>query len=184
MTTPVAIWSTVALVVVACVACVTDIRQRRIPNQLTFPAIAFGLVSHLATGGWGGVLFAATGALLAPALLSLLHGAKGPGAGDLKMAAVLGANLGPLLGGLSILLSAVAGGLLAGLWALGLWLEDFWPPARRLFSRGHGAPPLTGEAGAGRSIAQTIIPYGLALSAGALLTLVYYWSTGGRKWLM
>ena len=36
---------------IALVACVTDIRSRRIPNVLTFGAAVAGLLFHLATGG-------------------------------------------------------------------------------------------------------------------------------------
>jgi Flp pilus assembly protein protease CpaA len=195
MLSPIAVWSTTVTGAVVLLACVTDLRHRRIPNQLTFPAIAFGLGSHLVAGGWGGVFFAAVGGALAPALLCLLHGGKGPGAGDLKLASVLGANLGPILGTVAILFSAVAGGFLAGFWAFGVWLRSGSRPRRIVevspesgqtesFIPGTApAAPMT-ETGGSACLARAIVPYGLALSAGTIATLLFYWTAGGRKWPM
>ena len=33
-------------------ACISDLRTRRIPNALTFSAVASALLFHLLTGGW------------------------------------------------------------------------------------------------------------------------------------
>jgi len=41
---------------IAVVACVTDVRSRRIPNVLTFGSAAAALVFHVATGGVGGLV--------------------------------------------------------------------------------------------------------------------------------
>lgn len=79
------------------VAVVTDLRRRRIPNAITFPAAVAGLVLHAASGG--GWIFLSS--LLALALWfagglafwSLSRG-QGIGAGDVKMAMAAAALVG------------------------------------------------------------------------------------------
>lgn len=175
------IWSTAITGVVISIATVTDLRWRRIPNLVTFPAILLSLIVHAVGGGWGSLLFSATGAILAPTLLCLLHAGKGPGAGDLKLASVLGANLGPLMGTLAILISAVAGGILAATWMLVSALR------REKLSSPEGSGPDQGGAmpdQAGDPPETGTIPYALALTLGALVTLFMYWTGGDAQWLM
>ena len=49
------------VVSIGLVACVFDVRTRRIPNALTLSAAVAGLVYHLTTSGLGGVQTAAAG---------------------------------------------------------------------------------------------------------------------------
>jgi prepilin peptidase CpaA len=177
--------STGACVLVVILASVTDLRQRRIPNHLTFPALGFGLAAHLWSTGWGGFVVSLSGALVAPCVLSMLHGGKGPGMGDIKLAAALGAILGPPLGSVVILLSAVAGGFLAALWMLrAAPLQDtplgpaLFVVLNRLFPQRGGERP--GKPG--KPIGGMFIPYGIALGVGTVATLVVCWSTGVKQW--
>jgi Flp pilus assembly protein protease CpaA len=48
-----------AVVAISLIACVTDLRTRRIPNVLTFGAAIAGLVAHTALAGTTGALAAA-----------------------------------------------------------------------------------------------------------------------------
>ena len=160
------IWSTGASVVLVCIASFTDLRWRRIPNYLTFPAIVFGLVTHTTDRGWEGLLLSISGLLLAPCVLSLLHLGRGPGMGDIKLAAALGANLGPPLGALAMLVSAIAGGFLAVLWVL-------------MGSLRSSRNSTESE----RPVGSTPIPYGVALTVGTLITLAAYWWTGLNQWV-
>jgi prepilin peptidase CpaA len=100
---------------VACagLAAIVDLRTRRIPNLLTFPAVALGIL--LAMSG-------AAGQSLGSALLGLGVGAGlmlpgyfwgGTGAGDVKLMGAVGSLLGPGLAMRAFLASAIAGGALA-----------------------------------------------------------------------
>lgn len=162
----------------------TDIRWRRIPNYLTFPAIGIGLALSLATGGWLGLLLSLGGTLLAPSILVLAHGGKGPGMGDIKLAAALGALLGPALGAVAMVISMIAGAGVAMVWMAKDWgifghgrLKE---GITRLLSR---RSRKTTEAPS-RNPGGLTIPYGLALAVGTLLTLAVCLWTGTQHWFL
>jgi len=77
------------------VACVSDLRSRRIPNVLTFGAALLALVFHGAVGGWNGLLTSAAGWFAGLALFLPFFLLGGMGGGDVKLLAALGALLGP-----------------------------------------------------------------------------------------
>ena len=85
----------VGAVVLALVAGYTDLRSRRIPNWLTVPAFAAGLVVNAVVGRWGGLRSSLLGTLLAFALLLPFFLLRSLGAGDVKFAVALGAFTGP-----------------------------------------------------------------------------------------
>ena len=99
-----------------------DLERQLLPDVMTLPGIVLGVLANLATGrvSWvesllgivvGGGLF----------LIIILASGGGMGAGDMKLAAMLGAFLGWQVVLLSILLAVVVGGALAvGLMASGL----------------------------------------------------------------
>ncbi|MBB3112928.1 prepilin peptidase CpaA [Paenibacillus phyllosphaerae] len=78
-------------------AFISDVRSMRIPNWLTLPALAAGLLYHVVMGGLSGATAALTGAGAGFLPLMLLYLLKGIGAGDVKLFAALGAWVGPLL---------------------------------------------------------------------------------------
>lgn len=75
-------------------AAVLDWRHRRIPNWLTLPGFAAGLLISTATLGWPGLKAGLEGSGLALALLLPLVILRGLGAGDWKLMAALGSFLG------------------------------------------------------------------------------------------
>jgi prepilin peptidase CpaA len=107
----------IAALAVASVACWTDIRTRRIPNALTFGAAGAGLAFHLLLTG--SVLTPLAGWITGVLIFSPLFLLRGMGAGDLKLLGAFGAWLGPLMAVRVGLFSAVAGGILALVVALG-----------------------------------------------------------------
>src|SRR2546422_1723492 len=97
-------------VAVAVCAAFTDVKARRIPNRLTYPAILIGLGLQGALHGWRGLLLSAGGGLLFGGVLMLFHLVRAMGAGDVKLATALGCMAG--LAGTPQLMfaTAVAGG--------------------------------------------------------------------------
>lgn len=162
----------IVTIVVASAAMVFDLRVRRIPNAITFPAIGVGVLLWSLSTGWTGALAAGIGAAVCPLLLVLLHGGRRPGMGDLKLAAAIGSLLGPVAGAVAILVSAILGGLVAIVWA-------FRPgtPARETLGVLFLGVPLLGRlAGSRRAENQTgdparlRFPYGVAIGLGSIAT--------------
>ena len=104
--------ASVAALMLASVACWTDLRTRRIPNVLTFGAAGAGLAFHAFFSG-SGALTALAGWLTGVLLFSPLFLLRGMGAGDLKLLGALGAWLGPFMAVRIGFWSALAGGVLA-----------------------------------------------------------------------
>jgi len=86
------LWSLAAIV--ALVAGITDWRSRRIPNWLTVPAAALGLILSTAYFGWPGAKSSLEGLGLAMLLLFPFVALRAFGFGDWKLAGASGAILG------------------------------------------------------------------------------------------
>ena len=102
-----------AVIAISLIACVTDLRTRRIPNVLTFGAAVAGLVTHTAIGGSTSALTAGGGWLTGLLIFLPFFALGGMGGGDVKLLAALGAWLGPYETLYLALYSAAAGGALA-----------------------------------------------------------------------
>ena len=100
----------VALVVLACI---TDVRTRRIPNVLTFGATIAALVFYGSTAGTSGLATSVGGWMVGAALFLPVFALRGMGAGDVKLLAAVGAWLGPLPVAWVALVTAIAGGAAA-----------------------------------------------------------------------
>ena len=86
---------TVAIVAFTAVCAVFDWRLRRIPNFLTVPMFALGVIACTFQGGWSGLWASLLGFLTGFGLLLVLWLFGGGGGGDVKMMGALGAWLGP-----------------------------------------------------------------------------------------
>ena len=101
------------LFIVLGIACVTDLHQQKIPNLLTYPAMAMALTFHAMHGGWDGLLFGFAGWGAGLGLMLLPHFMGVMGAGDVKLMAVVGAVMGPSGALSAFLLTSLAGGVYA-----------------------------------------------------------------------
>lgn len=98
--------------VIAAIACVSDWRDRRIPNVLTISAAVAAIASQALIHGTPAATTAATGWLVGIALFFPFFALGGLGAGDVKLLGALGAWLGPAVVLRVAMYSAMAGGLL------------------------------------------------------------------------
>lgn len=166
------------------IAMITDLRWRRIPNVLTFPAMAVGLLLRTYFQGWEGLALSLCGLIAGPGLLLLLHTGRGLGMGDIKLAAAVGAILGPPLTLVAMLLTALVGGVLAiasqlrpgGVLAEMLSMVMVGLPGMHRFAKAHAAAP--------QSTVPATIPYGVGIAIGSLLTIVVYWCTESASWFL
>jgi prepilin peptidase CpaA len=76
------------------VAGVTDLRLSKIPNWLTIPAMASGLLGHSLINGLPGFFFSAKGLGLGLAMFLILYIIGGMSAGDVKLLAAVGSFVG------------------------------------------------------------------------------------------
>lgn len=182
--TPFSIWCAVLTIVVVTVAVITDLLWRRIPNILTIPAFVLAVFVRAFFQGWAGSGLALAGGVIAPVLLLVIHGGKGIGMGDLKLAAVIGAVLGPVMAIVAIFASAIAGGIIAVAVMLkpGGQLRSFMD----VFSIGltFGKKKKVNDAPDKSRTSVETIPYGLAIGAGSLVTLAVYLWTGNENWFL
>jgi len=169
-----AILYVVPITLVVGIAIITDLRSRRIPNSLTFPALCAALIIRFSLEGWMGLGLAVSGAFVAPIFLLLIHLGKGIGMGDLKLAAVVGAFFGPIPALVAMFATAILGGLLA--MALLMQRGQLLAELFSLFLV--GLPFLKSRKAAERPATDsrivTTMPYGVAIALGSLTTLAGY----------
>lgn len=151
------------LMVAVGVSVVTDLRQRRILDAVTLPALGLLLAIRLGWEGLGGWETGALSGILGAAVAGLLFAGfaafgQGLGWGDVKLVVVMGAALGmPLaLGG--CLFVSLAGALQA-LISL-IWQGELSDTVRSVLVRR--------RRGEGASTPRRHIPYGVAIALGSL----------------
>lgn len=153
-----------------------DLRERRIPNVLTYPAALAGLGLAVLDGKWGAsVAGLGAGFLALLALALLVPGALGMG--DVKLAGAIGA-----VGGFPFVLDALLDGMIIGgglALASAMLRGRFWATVRRSLVL---ARDIVRGAALGTRVSlsepeepSATLPYGVALAAGAVVA----WCTGG-----
>lgn len=160
----------IAAIGLVTVAAFFDITRHRIPNLLTYPSWALGLVLGAYGAGWDGLGNAALGfaAGFVPLLLMFIGGSLG--GGDVKLMGGVGALLGFPAALNALISSILVGGFFAAI--ILLWQGRLVPilkyAASRLWSKIYPvyvplpAPPEHKDA----------FPFGVAIALGTMLTLL------------
>jgi prepilin peptidase CpaA len=107
-------WPTLA---VLAVATYTDLRSRRIPNWLVFPFMAVGILLAAWTHGWHGIGQSLAGLAVGAVLFGIFGLMGGMGMGDVKLCAAIGAWIGPSQLIVALVITGLAGGIMALCWA-------------------------------------------------------------------
>jgi prepilin peptidase CpaA len=109
------------LLSVLLVAGVTDLRLTKIPNWLTFSAMAGGLLGHSLLNGLSGLMFSAKGLGLGFTLFIVLYVVRGMGAGDVKFLAAVGS----FIGAEAVLTAGLTAMLLGGLYVIVMMILSY-----------------------------------------------------------
>jgi prepilin peptidase CpaA len=168
----------VLAVAVAVCAGIVDVRERRIPNRLTYSGIGLGFVLQAMLHGWNGLLLSAGGFLLFGGVFMLFFVVRAMGAGDVKLAAALGSIVGSSATFAVMFATASAGAALAVLLMIGSGrlLETLRSTLSvSVFHLQHGlqAHPLANL----DNPTGLRMPYGLAFALGTL-----YWAVSSALW--
>jgi prepilin peptidase CpaA len=171
-----AYWPYYILAVVLAAASLTDVRQGRIPNWITYPGVLAGLLGHTLVGGLTGrgplaLGLGGSAAGLAVGFLPLMAAwlAGGIGGGDAKAMGAVGA----LTGWRFTLAAMLYGFVVAAIMALIVMIRKkttrqtlgrVWRFLVLIFTPGPAVDPAT------KGSAK--IPFGLALCIGAALALI------------
>jgi prepilin peptidase CpaA len=156
----------------ASIGSVHDVRERRIPNVVTGPAILAGLMLHAISGGWVGFGNSAFAGLIAGGIFLIFFFAGGMGAGDVKLMAAVGC-----FAGLSSLCLLVISTVLAGAafaLAIGIYNGRLRQTLRNVGALllHHGEQGLKPHPDLNLTNANTLrLPFALPIAAGCLFTL-------------
>ncbi|ASK61825.1 prepilin peptidase [Virgibacillus phasianinus] len=160
-----------APILILTISIITDLRNRKILNIVTLPAILIALAFHTITTGLDGFLFSGQGFLVGLGLLLIPFLMGGIGAGDVKLLAAIGA----LKGTVFVLYTGIYAGIIGGLIAIFILVKQ-----RKLgFTLKHmlfSAVFLKGTKGSlqvpadkGNTLS---IPYAVSIAIGAILTFL------------
>jgi len=161
------------LIPLAAVITYYDVRYRRIPNLFVLATLLSGLTLNAFFGGWAGLGASVAGCALALGLMLLLHVLGAMGAGDVKLFAAIGSVLGVHLVLPTFLVVALTGGVLAAYSMLRAGaVRTTLVNVLRIFVGllpGWQMPRFAVPADRRHTI-----PYGVAITFGALISLVVF----------
>lgn len=170
--------STIILTVISLVAAVYDVRERRIPNRLVFPAAALGLALN-SSQGWYGLAFGLKGLAVGFGLLFIPYLFGAMGAGDVKLLAAIGSFMGAAGVARVLLLTVLFYPLLAAVFVIReRKVKLTWLRFRRVFFNflGYFVPSLKLyairlEALDAPQVASVTTPFSVAIAIGTLTAL-------------
>jgi prepilin peptidase CpaA len=155
------------LALMLAVAVYMELKERRIPNWLTLPGMAIGLLIGYLNGSaaFGSSL---GGLIIGFGFLFIFYVFGGVGGGDVKLMGASGALMGSALIKPALLYTSFIGAFLALLMVI--WRKDFWQRlawgCKRIafWRKPSAAPPAPA--------APIAVPYGMAIALGCLLALL------------
>ena len=95
-----------------------DLKERKIPNRITFTGILIGIIFNIVTGGWSGLLQGIVGLLAGLSIFFLPFAMGGMGAGDVKLMGAIGALMGWRFSVMTAMYSAMVGGIMVLMYLL------------------------------------------------------------------
>ena len=156
---------------VALIGSVTDIKSRRIPNLITFPAFLFGLVLHLALSGWVSLLTSLAAGVICGVVFLIFYIAGGMGAGDVKLVMAVGCIAGLSHVAYLLVLTALCGGVMAVVVAVARGRLQQTLANVGAIAAHHAHEGLQAHPEFNLTNTQTIrLPYAVAIAGGSLLT--------------
>lgn len=153
-------------------AAITDIRDGRIPNRLTFSLSVFGLVVNSWLNGWEGFFWSIQGLGLGIGFLLFFYIKGGMGAGDVKLLGAIGAVIGPVHLFPAFLAALILGGLysLAMMISLGGWRYG-WERLLAFLT----TLKLTRTLPVAGSSSEPKLRYALVLGLGTIMAEIWAW---------
>lgn len=153
---------------------ITDLSMRRIPNAVLLPALMTAFFLNSVAGGIAGLTDSIAGLVLGILMLLPMHVFGRMGAGDVKLLGVVGSILGGWGAIVAGLATMMAGGLLAFVYIVWLFLKP------GLIERGtkivwwiSGEAEPSRDNGSFQLVRATEIPYAIAVAVGSIATLFY-----------
>ena len=162
------------LFILLAAAVVTDLRSHRIPNILLAPALSLALLLNTVHAGADGLALAAGGFAAGLLLFLPLYAIGGMGAGDVKLMAVVGSFVGPMVAIVAGLAAMVAGsviGIVAIVWRRVRPILELRAAQRLDPAVGLHAPDAPSSAPRQRL---TYIAYAPAIAIGTVAALWYF----------
>ncbi|WP_245632637.1 A24 family peptidase [Edaphobacter aggregans] len=104
--------------IVLAVATFTDLRSRRIPNWLVLPFLLAGFFVSGWLHSWHGIVQSLAGLGVGALFFGILCWMGGMGMGDVKLCAAIGVWIGPSQMLTALVLTGIAGGVIAVCWAI------------------------------------------------------------------
>lgn len=158
-------------IIILCLAVTNDVRFRRIPNWLTFPAMSAALTYHLCTSGISGFGTSITGLIIGGSIFFVFYIMGGMGAGDIKLMAAIGALFGPK----DILYIALFTAIAGGIYAVALLLATRKKQAIMqcaVIARNFLSTGFLAFKDGGAQEKRASLRYGIAIAAGTIAVLI------------
>jgi prepilin peptidase CpaA len=164
------VWINLLLILLIIICFMTDILWRKIYNAVLFPIMGLAFVIHFIEGGLGQLTSGLLGFVVGLSILFIPYMLGGMGGGDVKLLAVIGA----LKGFQFVLITSVYMALIGGLIALVMMVIQggAWHKIKKMAFVFGGLRMGIAPSGVEQTSAAGAYPYGIAITGGALVSLL------------